>query len=116
MYVGKLGDFVCRVDELYHFLHVWVPQIYGPLVEADVTSRGFELVESDTELWDEETTEDDGDSVRGDGEPGDLSGTSWEVSFFSHLPPCFIFQALTLSYFHVASTNFMVTVFTFKLL
>lgn len=70
---------ICRVDELYHFLKVWVPHLYGELDEEKVTEQGFELVESDTELWDDENVEEDGTGT-GDGDPDDLSRPSWEVS------------------------------------
>lgn len=76
-----------RVDELYHFLQVWVPQLYGELIEVKVTERGFELVESDTELWDDENAEGDeeGDETGGSELQCDASHSSWEVSFFLSL-------------------------------
>lgn len=73
----------CRVDDLYNFLHVWVPHLYGDLDEMDPKARGYELVESDTELWDdEETTLGEGTGEPGEGDDlTDLTRESWEVSF-----------------------------------
>lgn len=63
---------------------MWVPQLYGELIEQKVTERGFELVESDTELWDDENTEGDeeGEGEGGGEIPSDASHASWEVSHF----------------------------------
>lgn len=44
-----------------------------------MTEQGFELVESDTELWDDENVEEDGTGT-GDGDTDDLARPSWEVS------------------------------------
>lgn len=52
---------VFRVDDLYKFLSHWVPELYGEL--GDVTQRGYTLVDSDTELWDDEVTTP-GDKVK----------------------------------------------------
>lgn len=75
------------MDELYSFLMLWVPHLYGDLDDMDFKSRGYELVESDTELWDDETNgEGNGrasgrsGSVEEEGELGDLTRESWEVS------------------------------------
>ncbi|EEB17797.1 nucleolar protein c7c, putative [Pediculus humanus corporis] len=70
-----------RVDELYNFLHIWVPHYYGDLEDMDLKSRGYELVESDTELWDdEETTQGEGVGESGDNDDlTDLTRESWEV-------------------------------------
>ncbi|XP_046667905.1 nuclear receptor coactivator 7 isoform X9 [Homalodisca vitripennis] len=68
-----------RVDDLYRFLMVWVPHLYGDLNESTVADRGYELVDSDTELWE---TEEGGkhDGRRGsDDELGELTRESWEV-------------------------------------
>lgn len=48
----------------------------------DLKSRGYELVESDTELWDdEETTQGEGVGESGDNDDlTDLTRESWEVS------------------------------------
>lgn len=62
---------------------LWVPLLYGDLDEAIVASRGFELVDSDTELWEEaETPPDDTNDKKLDqneSEAGDLTRESWEV-------------------------------------
>lgn len=38
-----------RVDELYRFLNSWVAHIYGDLDEDALKTRGFELIQHDTE-------------------------------------------------------------------
>ncbi|XP_060854005.1 oxidation resistance protein 1 isoform X5 [Rhopalosiphum padi] len=72
-----------RVDDLYRFLMLWVPLLYGDLDEEIVACRGFELVESDTELWEEAETPpgDTSDKKldRNESEAGDLTRESWEV-------------------------------------
>ncbi|KAL1140125.1 hypothetical protein AAG570_000057, partial [Ranatra chinensis] len=72
-----------RVDELYRFLMAWVGHLYGDLDEEVVTARGFELVDSDTELWD---SEDGGSGARRPSDT-DITRESWEVS-----PNNFIFR------------------------
>lgn len=37
------------MDELYRFLNAWVPQLYGELDEEAIKTRGFELIQHDTE-------------------------------------------------------------------
>jgi hypothetical protein len=77
--------YLCRVDDLYRFLHLWVPHLYGELDDKEVTKMGFELVDSDTELW-EEDEGDDRDHAGGksggstSSEIGELTRESWEVS------------------------------------
>uniref|UniRef100_A0A1B6DNH2 Oxidation resistance protein 1 n=1 Tax=Clastoptera arizonana TaxID=38151 RepID=A0A1B6DNH2_9HEMI len=67
-----------RVDELYRFLMLWVPQLYGDLDETTVADRGYELVDSDTELW--EGDESGNKSERRESDDfGDLTKESWEV-------------------------------------
>ncbi|VVC26201.1 Hypothetical protein CINCED_3A008680 [Cinara cedri] len=72
-----------RVDDLYRFLMAWVPLLYGDLDEEIVACRGFELVESDTELWEEAETPpgdtNDKKLDRHESEAGDLTRESWEV-------------------------------------
>ncbi|XP_034232554.1 oxidation resistance protein 1 isoform X4 [Thrips palmi] len=72
-----------RVDDLYKFLHLWIPHLYGDLEEMDYKSRGYELVESDTELWDDEPgSESQGEGGRrgsDEGELGELTRESWEM-------------------------------------
>lgn len=38
-----------RTDELYRFLNTWVPHLYGELDEEQITQRGFELIQHDTD-------------------------------------------------------------------
>lgn len=38
-----------RVDELYRFLNSWVAYIYGDLDEDVLKTRGYELIQHDTE-------------------------------------------------------------------
>ncbi|XP_063595644.1 nuclear receptor coactivator 7-like [Penaeus indicus] len=68
-----------RSDELYNFFQLWAPDIYGELQEEEIFSKGFILVEEDTELWDEEEHEEGeiGDSIGG--ELKDMTKESWEV-------------------------------------
>lgn len=76
---------VCRVDDLYRFLQLWVPHLYGELEEMDPAERGFELVDSDTELWAEDEPSEsrskgNSGSTSSTGEIGELTRESWEVS------------------------------------
>ncbi|XP_023727828.1 oxidation resistance protein 1 isoform X5 [Cryptotermes secundus] len=73
-----------RVDDLYNFLLLWVPHLYGELEEMDPKSRGYELVESDTELWEDEAGESgpagkDERRASDEGELTELTRESWEV-------------------------------------
>jgi len=65
---------------------LWVPMLYGDLDEEIVAGRGFELVDSDTELWEEAETPpgdvNDKKLDRNESEAGDLTRESWEVIFF----------------------------------
>ncbi|PSN39309.1 hypothetical protein C0J52_15577 [Blattella germanica] len=77
-----------RVDDLYNFLFLWVPHLYGELEEMDPKSRGYELVESDTELWEDESGESGSGSKderrpSDEGELTELTRESWEVSTVS---------------------------------
>ena len=45
-----------RVDELYRFLAAWVPQLYGELDEEAIKTRGFELIQHDTEWTNNRTS------------------------------------------------------------
>lgn len=38
-----------RTDELFRFINTWVPHLYGELDEEQITARGFELIQHDTE-------------------------------------------------------------------
>lgn len=71
------------MDDLYKFLNIWIPHLYGDLDEDIVTERGYELVNSDTELWDDEegNGEDDKKTSKDSSDDlGDLTRESWEVS------------------------------------
>nr|XP_018899284.1 PREDICTED: nuclear receptor coactivator 7 isoform X4 [Bemisia tabaci] len=71
-----------RVDDLYRFLMVWVPHLYGDLDEETVSSRGYELVDSDTELWEDGSESPEhslGKHRRESGDDGALARESWEV-------------------------------------
>jgi hypothetical protein len=77
------GTVISRVDDLYKFLNIWIPHLYGDLDEDVVAERGYELVNSDTELWDDEdgNGEDEKKTSRDcSDELGDLTRESWEVS------------------------------------
>jgi len=68
---------------------LWVPLLYGDLDEEIVACRGFELVESDTELWEEAETPpgdtSDKKLERNESEAGDLTRESWEVSSYTYI-------------------------------
>nr|XP_022901879.1 nuclear receptor coactivator 7 isoform X2 [Onthophagus taurus] len=66
-----------KVDEVYTFLNVWVPHLYGELSEEQIQARG--LVELDTELWTEEPQQTGSRHGSQDGELSDLTRESWEV-------------------------------------
>lgn len=42
------------MDDLYRFLHVWVPHLYGELNEAEIRERGYEPIDEDTDWGDED--------------------------------------------------------------
>ncbi|XP_044743492.1 oxidation resistance protein 1 isoform X3 [Chrysoperla carnea] len=71
-----------RVDDLYRFLQLWVPQRYGELTDDEIRSRGFDPVESDTELWDDDSpTGRSGSASRNasQDQEGELARESWEA-------------------------------------
>lgn len=63
--------------------------MYGELCPDEVKAKGFELVESDTELWDDDpSTAHEGRHSSQDGEISELTRESWEVNiecFLSYL-------------------------------
>lgn len=63
---------------------LWVPQLYGDLDETTVTDRGYELVDSDTELWEGDESGNKSER-RGSDDLGDLTKESWEVCVFIFL-------------------------------
>lgn len=60
-----------------------MPQRYGELTDDEIRSRGFDPVESDTELWDDDSpTGRSGSTSRNasQDQEGELARESWEVS------------------------------------
>ncbi|XP_034176829.1 TLD domain-containing protein mustard isoform X6 [Osmia lignaria lignaria] len=78
-----------RVDDLYRFIHAWVPQLYGELDENYWRERGYILLDTDTDLSPElspheggeggETTEDGKPRNQDGDEISELTRESWEV-------------------------------------
>ncbi|KAK9730099.1 LysM domain [Popillia japonica] len=66
-----------KVDEVYAFLNVWVPHLYGELNEEQIQARG--LVELDTELWNEEPTPSATRHGSQEEEFSEITRESWEV-------------------------------------
>lgn len=58
-----------------------MPHLYGELCPDEVKAKGFELVESDTELWDDDSPGIAHGSRHPsqDGEITELTKESWEV-------------------------------------
>lgn len=80
------------MDDLYRFIHVWVPSLYGELDENYWIERGYILFETDTDLSPEvspqegepgESAEENKTTRDGD-EITELTRESWEVSFKKH--------------------------------
>ncbi|XP_014599536.1 PREDICTED: oxidation resistance protein 1 isoform X11 [Polistes canadensis] len=78
-----------RVDDLYRFIHAWVPNLYGELDENYWRERGYILSDTDTDLSPELTTQESGESGESteegkarnqDGDDiSELTRESWEV-------------------------------------
>ncbi|XP_076234385.1 TLD domain-containing protein mustard isoform X3 [Calliopsis andreniformis] len=78
-----------RVDDLYRFIHTWVPSLYGELDEEHWRKRGYVLADTDTDLSPElsphevgeggETTEEGKARTQDGDEISDLTRESWEV-------------------------------------
>ncbi|CAF4780589.1 unnamed protein product [Pieris macdunnoughi] len=66
-----------RVDDLFKFLTHWVPDRYGPL--GDVSAKGYELIDSDTEWDDDETKPGQKERTGSSGDVSDLTRESWEL-------------------------------------
>ncbi|XP_025833666.1 oxidation resistance protein 1 isoform X2 [Agrilus planipennis] len=69
-----------RVDDLYNFIQAWFPQLYGEIDEEEIKSRGFMLIENETELWSPDSTP----STSRHGSQGDVpefTKESWEVRY-----------------------------------
>ncbi|KAF6203947.1 hypothetical protein GE061_002285 [Apolygus lucorum] len=68
-----------RVDELYKFLTSWVGHLYGDLDDDIIAARGYELIDSDTELFDADDGTADG-RRSSDGEIDiNIAKESWEL-------------------------------------
>ncbi|XP_015440158.1 PREDICTED: oxidation resistance protein 1 isoform X2 [Dufourea novaeangliae] len=75
-----------RVDDLYRFIHAWVPSLYGELDENYWRERGYILSDTDTDLSPElspheagESAEDGKDRNQDGDEISDLTRESWEL-------------------------------------
>ncbi|XP_043671034.1 uncharacterized protein LOC122630527 isoform X4 [Vespula pensylvanica] len=78
-----------RVDDLYRFIHAWVPNLYGELDENYWRERGYILSDTDTDLSPELTPQESGESGESteegkarnqDGdEISELTRESWEL-------------------------------------
>ncbi|XP_073846681.1 TLD domain-containing protein mustard isoform X11 [Musca autumnalis] len=73
-----------RVDELYRFINTWVSHLYGELDEEQIKTRGFELIQDDTEWTQSGTTKSGTRSGSQEGEVSDLTRESWEVLSMSN--------------------------------
>lgn len=63
-------------------MNLWVPHLYGDLDEKVVEERGYDLISSDTDIWDDEDDlADDKKRQRQNSQDLDLT-ESWEVSGF----------------------------------
>ncbi|KAK1133051.1 hypothetical protein K0M31_014414 [Melipona bicolor] len=79
-----------RVDDLYRFIHAWVPSLYGELDENYWRERGYILLDTDTDLSPElspheggktgEITEEGKSRSQDSDEISDLTRESWERS------------------------------------
>ncbi|XP_075146975.1 TLD domain-containing protein mustard isoform X3 [Haematobia irritans] len=69
-----------RVDELYRFINTWVAHLYGELDEEQIKTRGFELIQDDTEWTQSGTTKSGARTGSQEGEEiSDLTRESWEL-------------------------------------
>ncbi|XP_033227948.1 oxidation resistance protein 1 isoform X3 [Belonocnema kinseyi] len=77
-----------RVDDLYKFIHAWVPSLYGELDENYWIERGYILSDTDTDLSPElsphdaeggENAEDDKNRNSDGDDISELTRESWEV-------------------------------------
>lgn len=79
------------MDDLYRFIHAWVPSLYGELDEEYWRERGYILSDTDTDLSPELTPRGTGESGDNDkdkegDELGELGRESWEVSPYGLIP------------------------------
>ncbi|XP_033227953.1 TLD domain-containing protein 2 isoform X6 [Belonocnema kinseyi] len=87
--VGNVQSFLTRrVDDLYKFIHAWVPSLYGELDENYWIERGYILSDTDTDLSPElsphdaeggENAEDDKNRNSDGDDISELTRESWEV-------------------------------------
>ncbi|XP_034939903.1 nuclear receptor coactivator 7 isoform X4 [Chelonus insularis] len=73
-----------RVDDLYRFIHAWVPNLYGELDENYWQERGYILSDTDTDLSPEALPQDSGEATESaEGNNRDditeLTRESWEL-------------------------------------
>ncbi|XP_071629962.1 nuclear receptor coactivator 7 isoform X5 [Temnothorax longispinosus] len=73
-----------RVDDLYRFIHAWVPSLYGELDENYWRERGYILSDTDTDLSPELSPRESGEGADSPEEPktdeiSELTRESWEV-------------------------------------
>lgn len=73
--------FFFSVDELYRFINTWVAHLYGELDEEQIKTRGYELIQDDTEWTQGGTTNSGPRTGSQEGEVSDLTRESWEVSW-----------------------------------
>lgn len=80
---------LCRVDDLYRFIHAWVPSLYGELDENYWRERGYILSDTDTDLSPELSPQESGEGAdsteeskarEGQDDISELTRESWEVS------------------------------------
>ncbi|XP_016837980.1 oxidation resistance protein 1 isoform X4 [Nasonia vitripennis] len=70
-----------RVDDLYRFIHAWVPSLYGELDEDYWRERGYILSDTDTDLSPELTPREAGEAGETGAEEGkDAEGKAGEIS------------------------------------
>lgn len=102
------------MDDLYKFIHAWVPSLYGELDENYWRERGYILSDTDTDLSPElsphdteggENLEDDKNRNSDSDDISDLTRESWEVNLFLSLHT---FSPLSLFFFiyYIVRCNF----------
>lgn len=114
---AKRGLVIRRVDDLYRFIHAWVPSLYGELDENYWRERGYILLDTDTDLSPElssaheagkagESTEE-GKSRQDSDEISELTRESWEVSVI-------IIIIVVIYLFFISSKLFLYSQMNFK--
>lgn len=90
--------------------------MYGDLDEEIVTERGYELVNSDTELWDDEegNGEDEKKRCRGSTDDiSDLTRESWEVSYQIGFIICHKLDRNFFPLYEISTGIFFINYFTY---